>query len=271
MVDRPRVLSLCSGIGALDLAARIAFPGARTVCYVEREAFSTEALAAAMEAACLDPAPVWTDLTSFDARAWRGAVDLVVSGIPCQPYSRAGQRRGNDDERALWPELVRVVAECEPAAVFIENTPDLRKHAEPLWGELRGLGFEWAPPLLSTASEVGAIHDRERLFLWASHPDRPGLPQREGERGHAREELEAVERGGGSPADGWAFDTERQRFRHNAVGCSGCRVCGSYWEAESPVCRVDDGASARVDWLRALGNAVVPEQAAMALLELSGQ
>jgi len=201
---------------------------------VEREAFCCVSLADAMEAGVLDPAAVFSDLCSFDGRPWAGGVDLIVSGIPCQPYSRAGERRGNDDERALWPELVRVVAECGAGAVFIENTPDFLKHAEPVWRELRGLGFEWAPPWLSTASEYGAPHDRERVFLLAAHPDSrfvrdaaggragahgageaelgdagagvadpngQGLEVRQGERGDPRAELEAAERGGGEAAD----------------------------------------------------------------------
>ena len=141
------------------------FPGSRVVAFVEREALACELLVEAMEAARLDPAPIWTDLLDFDARPFRGRVDLVTSGIPCQPYSLAGARKGNEDERALWPELVRIARECEPGALFVENTPDFLRHSEPLWRELRGLGYAAAPPLLSTASEYGAIFDGQRVFL----------------------------------------------------------------------------------------------------------
>lgn len=280
MADRPRVLSVCSGIGGLDLGIRMAIPSARTILYVEREAFCVEALGAAMEAAVLDEAPVWSDLTTFDGRAWRGAVDLVASGIPCQPYSRAGQRLGNEDGRALWPELVRVVDECGARAVFIENTPDLLAHSEPLWSALVELGFEFAPPWLSTASEYGAIHDRERVFLFAAHPDRARLEEWQGEPGNDGAEREAPERDSSEATNpdgrrlegewcGWIFDRERQAFRHNAHGRDlRCRVRGSHWETESPPARLDDGASTRIDWTRALGNGVVPTQAAAALRAL---
>lgn len=170
--SRPAILSLCSGVGLADLAARLVWPEARSVGYVERESYAASLLVARMEETALDPAPVWDDLATFDGGQYRGRVDLVTSGLPCQPYSSAGHRAGNEDERALWPHFVRVVGECEPAAVFLENVPAFLGYAEPVWTELRSLGFEWSPPVLATASEFGAPHERTRVFLFASHPDR---------------------------------------------------------------------------------------------------
>ena len=142
----------------------------RTVGYVEREAYAAATLVARMEDAALDRAPIWDDLATFDGRAMRGIVDLVSAGLPCQPYSVAGTQKGHADERALWPEFVRIVRECEPGLVYIENVPAFRKHFEPVWRALRGMGFEWAPPLLSTASESGAPHIRERHILQVMWP-----------------------------------------------------------------------------------------------------
>jgi len=160
----------------LDLGVKLALPGARVLGYVEREAFAASVLLDRMETAHLEPAPVWCgDLADMDARPLRGHVDLITAGLPCQPYSVAGERKGNDDDRALWPEFVRLVRECEPAAVFIENVPGFLKLAEPLWTELQGLGYEWAPPYLATASEFGAIQERERVFLLATRADRDAL------------------------------------------------------------------------------------------------
>ena len=119
------VLSLFSGIGGLDLAVKLAIPGARTVLYVEGEAAAVAVLAAHMEAGRLDAAPVWSDVTTLDARDLRGAVDCIIAGAPCQPYSVAGQRRGDEDERYLWPSIFRVIDECQPALVFLENVPGL--------------------------------------------------------------------------------------------------------------------------------------------------
>ena len=166
-------LALCAGVGAMELGLSLALGEQyRTVGYVEREAYAAAVLVARMEDAALDRAPVWDDLCTFDGTPYRGKVDLVSSGLPCQPYSVAGRQRGHEDERALWPHFVRIVEECEPGLVFIENVPPFRKHFEPVWRHLRELGFVWAPPLLQTAAEVGAIHDRERFYALAAHPER---------------------------------------------------------------------------------------------------
>lgn len=165
-------LALCAGVGGMALGLAVADGRHRTVGYVERDAHAAALLVARMADAALDRAPVWDDLTTFDGRPYRGRVDLISSGLPCQPYSVAGRGLGHADERALWPHFVRIVEECEPAVVFIENVPPFRKHFEPVWRELRRLGFIWAPPLLQTASESGAPHLRERFYALAAHPER---------------------------------------------------------------------------------------------------
>lgn len=211
-----RALSLCAGIGAHDIALR---RWVHTVGYVERDAFAAACLVEGMAQEILDSAPVWDDLCTFDGRAWRGVVDLVSAGIPCQPYSVAGKRKGNDDERALWPELVRIVRDVEPGFVFIENTPEFITHAEPVWRELRGLGFEWEEPLFVTASHVGAIHKRRRVFLLAAHGDRARLALGQGERGNAREERATAERDRRSAADTAGFERRPpQSTRHEFDG-----------------------------------------------------
>lgn len=88
---RLHTISLCAGVGGLDLGVRLAEPAARCVCYVEREAPVASILVARMEDGWLHPAPIWSDLATFDAGAWRGAVDCVLSGDPCQPNSVAGR------------------------------------------------------------------------------------------------------------------------------------------------------------------------------------
>src|SRR5262249_33254850 len=97
--DSFNVVSLCSGIGGLDLGLELAIPVTRVICYVEIEAFACAVLAARMEEGALAAAPIWTDLTSFDGRRWRGRVDCVTAGFPCQPWSAAGAGGGFNDER----------------------------------------------------------------------------------------------------------------------------------------------------------------------------
>lgn len=218
-----RSLSLCAGIGAHDIALR---RWVRTVGYVERDAFAAACLVEGMAQEILDSAPIWDDLCTFDGRAWRGVVDLVSAGIPCQPYSVAGKRKGNDDERALWPELVRIVREVEPGFVFIENTPEFITHAEPVWRELRGLGFEWEEPLFVTASHVGAIHKRRRVFLLATHGDRARLALGQGERGNAREERATAERDRRGVADANGAAIRHESGRIGGPHGSGAAVVG---------------------------------------------
>lgn len=180
-----RTISLCSGVGGLDLgldegARRAGFGGARAVCMVEGEAFAAATLAAQMESGGLAPAPIWSDLHTFDARPWRGVVDLVVGGYPCQPFSLAGGRLGADDPRHLWPAVARVVRECAPALCFFENVGGhLSLGGREVISELQSMGYRVACSLW-TAEEVGAPHRRERLFILAAHPERVQLRQQQG-------------------------------------------------------------------------------------------
>jgi DNA (cytosine-5)-methyltransferase 1 len=210
-----RTLSLCSGIGALDLGfdlgLRALGASSAPVLYVEREAYCAEVLAARMEDGVLEAAPVWDDLSTLDGHAI-GHIDAILSGLPCQPYSLAGSQKGHADERALYPELVRLVAETEPALVFLENVPAFRKHFEPLWSELRGLGFEWAPPLLQTASELGAPHIRARFFALATHPQRFNLRVEQGRS--------SGESGPGAPQSGRDYDADAHPDRTRLEGRS---------------------------------------------------
>ena len=171
-VHTPTVISICTGAGGLDLGFRLAHPAARTVCYVEREAFPVVNLVAAMEANLLDAAPVWDDLQTFDGSPWRGVVDWLIGGIPCQPHSVAGKKRGAADERNLWPDARRVIGECLPGAIFLENVPGIARYYFDIIGpELRGLGYRTEEGFFS-AEEVGAPHIRERFFVlgYAARP-----------------------------------------------------------------------------------------------------
>jgi len=160
------VLSLCAGIGGLDLGVHIAVPEARTVCYLEREAFAAEKLAEKIESGAFAEAPIYSDLETFDGRAWRGVVDCIVAGLPCQPYSVAGKRQGEADERYIWPEFFRILREVRPAVVFLENVSAFIQYFRPLGEELSGMGYEFEAGLF-TAAEVGATHRRKRFFCLA--------------------------------------------------------------------------------------------------------
>lgn len=124
----------------------------------------------------MDRAPIWDDLTTFDGEPWRDRVDLVTAGIPCQPFSVAGERRGIHDPRWLWPDLWRVIGESGARALFLENTPRIRTAALPIiLADLAESGWsaEWG---LLRASDVGAPHQRNRFFLLA-YADGNGLEE----------------------------------------------------------------------------------------------
>lgn len=118
-----------------------------------------------------------TDVRTFDGRAWRGVVDTLTAGYPCQPFSKAGRRRGRDDPRHLWPHVGRIVGEAEPGIVFLENVSDhLSLGFSKVAQDLRRMDYGIAAGLF-TAAEVGSSQGRERVFILAvADADSPRLP-----------------------------------------------------------------------------------------------
>jgi len=190
-----RILSLCSGVGGIELGFKLAEPNARTVCYVEIEAFACEILARRMEEKRLDQAPIWTNLKTFDGRPWRGKVDCITGGYPCQPFSVAGKKLGRNDPRHLWPDIKRLITEIEPPICFFENVSNhLRVGFEEVANDLRAMGYQIKAGLF-TAAEVGAPHKRERLFILA-YRDSFGSPLQSDRNAAALERKSAGEESG---------------------------------------------------------------------------
>lgn len=164
-----RIMSICSGIAWLDLGLQFGLEhlgiASRTVCYCERDAYAQTVLLARMQESSVDQAPICDDINDIDGR-WRGLVDCIVAGFPCQPFSVAGQQRGTEDERWIWPDIVRVIRDVGPGLVFLENVPGLATgHGlARVLDSLAEIGFdaEW---LHLKASAVGASHERERIFI----------------------------------------------------------------------------------------------------------
>ncbi len=160
-------LALCAGIGGLELGLCRVWPDLRTVCWVERDHFAASILVSRMREGALDEAPVWDDLSTFNGAAWRGCVDLVSAGYPCQPFSVAGKRGGEGDDRHLWPHVARVIRDVGPRWVVLENVPGHVTLGLPdVLGELAEMGYdaEWG---CYTAEQAGCAHRRERLFVLA--------------------------------------------------------------------------------------------------------
>ena len=177
----------------------LAEPGFHTRAYVEWDDYPRQCLIAAQRAGYLAPAPIWDDLTSFDARPLAGAIDTVLAGYPCQPFSNAGQRRGADDPRHLWPHVARVCRELGDRLrwIVLENVSGhVSLGAEAVLRELWDMGFTPAAGLVS-AREVGAPHERLRWFCVAyrdTDADARRLDGKGADRTQGRSEVVSEER-----------------------------------------------------------------------------
>lgn len=116
-------LALFAGAGGGILGAKLL--GWRTVCAVEKEPYCREVLLRRQRDGVLPLFPIWDDIRTFDGREWRGLVDVVTAGFPCQPFSSAGKRQGDADERNMWPHTIRVIDEIRPQICLLENVPNL--------------------------------------------------------------------------------------------------------------------------------------------------
>lgn len=178
-MDTPTVniISLFAGAGGLDLGvhewARGMGIDCRVVAYVEREAPAVGILVEAMERGALDPAPIWTDVETFNGKPFRGVVDLIVAGWPCPPYSSAPRGRNVPD--TMWRHVTRIVDDVEPSAVFLENVDTIGRAARYVVGDLSERGFcvRWG---VFCSTTVGAQHARRRWFAVATHTDRESEP-----------------------------------------------------------------------------------------------
>ena len=301
-VDSPtlNILSLFSGGGGLDIGLERALErlgyASQHVAYVEREAYAAGVLVARMEEARLAPAPVWTDIAKFDGRPFRGLVDIIVGGWPCQPWSVAGSRAGVDDERDMWPHVARLLGEIQPRWLVGENVSGfIRGGLGRTLRDLVALGFdaEWTS---IRASDVGAPHRRERMFILADSQrakwhDADGCGQDvgypdgarpQGRRRDAREYAGELPPWPPGPGDHAAWSSVLERWPElapaMAVPEGGSarptrreREASGTTEGKTPepgVRRVVDGMADRVDRLRILGNGVAPAQAERAILEL---
>ena len=171
-VDNPQnVISFCTGYGGLELGIGRAGVDVRIICNVEIETFVQANLVAKIEEGRMADAPLWADLKTFPASIFRGKVRGIIGGYPCQPFSSAGKRKGENDPRHLWPYILKHVRTIRPLWCFFENVAG---HATMgLWRVLSDLeeeGYRCAFGIFS-AEEVGAPHQRKRVFILAQLPN----------------------------------------------------------------------------------------------------
>ena len=237
--ELPTVISFCSGYGGIERGLDLIGVEHRVIAYCEIEAYAIANLLAKMEAGLLVPAPVYTSLATFPAHLFRDAVDIIVGGYPCQPFSTAGKREGEEDSRHLWPTIRRHTQAIRPSRVFFENVEGhISLGLSSVISDLEEDGYRSAWGIFS-ASEVGAPHQRKRVYIMADT---------KGER-----------------VQGLWASGEQESDSHGQKKLPLCESQGRIkadWTAEPRVDRVVDGGPNRVDRIRLLGNGVVPQTAA---------
>ena len=262
-------LDLFSGIGGFALAARAA--GFQTIGFSEIDQYASQLLA-----------QNFPGIRNYgDIRNVRGVrADLVTGGFPCQPYSLAGERRGASDDRALWPEMLRVIDEAKPRWVLGENvTGIISMELDRVLSDLESIGYSaWA--LAIPACGLDARHRRERVWIVADSERAERRAHDDGGRcAEQGQDCERQEAGRAGKCGALLADTMRPRSHagaqtgiHRGQESAGTRDVEferpSRWEAEPELGRVADGIPNRGDRLKGLGNAIVPQVAAEILKNL---
>ena len=167
-------LSMCSGYEGMGRGLRGIFPNLREIAYVEREGYACANLVAKIEEGELAEAPVFTDVKEFPYGKFRGCVDILSAGFPCQPFSSSGIRKGTEDPRHLFPFIANGVDLCRPNWVALENVEGIisckfggeqnTSVLKYVLGRMEEIGYEGAFTVVS-ASEEGAPHQRKRVFM----------------------------------------------------------------------------------------------------------
>lgn len=266
-------LSLFSGIGGVDLAAEWA--GFQTVGQVERDPYCRKVLQKNFQ-----NTHIWNDIHDLTIDTYRGhcgeqSPTLLSGGFPCQPFSVAGKQKSTADDRYLWPEMFRVVQELRPTWILGENVPGIISLAlDDVLSDLEGAGYS-CRAFLIPACGVGALHKRDRCFIVA----KSGILA----DGETRQTAGTI----GKKGKSWYYvsggslrcRSEKSNMHISNPNNERCKECdsspitggsgfhpwaadprGMQWEVEPAVGRVVDGIPSGVDRLRALGNAVVPQQ-----------
>jgi len=287
MKEQLNELALFAGAGGGILGGKLL--GWRTICAVEWEPYPASVLVARQNDGILPAFPIWDDVQTFDGKPWRGLVDVVSGGFPCQDISAAGKGAGIEGERSsMWKHMARIIGEVRPKYAFVENSPMLvGRGLSTVLSDLAEMGYDakWG---IVGAHHVSAPHRRDRIWIVATDSNLCGCddgsyPERQHEANHAQvgEVTEDQQSGsigqhrtsenGCDVADTDLSHGERTRqsigsYKGHAELDARC----SWWRqdpAEAPksnVGRMANGVASRVDRLKAIGNGQVPSVAALA-------
>ena len=233
-MQRLRTMHLFAGAGGGLLADLLL--GHQPVCAVEWDGYCQQVLSARQKDGLLPWFPIFGDVQQFDGKPWRGIVDVVSGGFPCQDISAAGKGAGIEGKRSgMWKHMARIIEEVQPAYAYIENSPMLRTRGlGVVLQDIAKMGFdaEWG---IVSAADVGAPHRRDRIWILATNTN----CQRQQEQ-HFTPKPDKTRQHTGGNASEWT---------------------SAWWKVEPNVGRVADGVAARVDRLKAIGNGQVPEVA----------
>lgn len=278
-----KVLDLFSGIGGFSLAAHWA--GFETVAFVEQDKFCQKVLGKNFPGI-----PIYNDIIQFDGTQYKGTADIICGGFPCQPFSTAGKRKGAEDSRHLWPEMLRVISEVRPEWVIGENvagilTMDGGNLFESICIDLEVEGYEVQSYVIPAIS-VGAPHFRDRVWIIAhstSHNER--RKPRNIQRQDGRQDREMQPKfsipnkvqstpnpnNQGLPRQfcGQFGSIQEANGTQQRSAIDGTLATGKQWgthwhEVAARLCGMDDGLPRGVDRyrsarLKALGNSIVPQ------------
>jgi len=273
--------SLFSGIGGFDLAAE--WTGWNNVFNCEWEEFPRKVLKHHFP-----NAKQYEDIKDFNATDYRGRIDVLSGGFPCQPFSVAGKRKGSQDERHLWPEMLRVIGECKPRWVVGENVRGLVSWSDGLvletcYSDLEALGYSVQSFIIPACAAGNAPHRRDRVWIVAYSDNTrrsDGHEQVQDTNGEVRQRDDRSEFSDTDSRN--APDTDstsgkgkciNRQGKGESIGRSGDTIQDRWEEfpTVAPVCGGDDGLPQELDgitfskWrresIKAYGNAIVPQVA----------
>ncbi len=263
--------SLFSGIGGFDLAA--SWMGWENIFQVERDVFCRRVLAKNFP-----KTKRYGDIYEFDGTEYCGAIDVLTGGFPCQPFSIAGKQRGKDDDRYLWPEMLRIIREIRPRWVVGENVAGIIKLAlDQVLSDLEDEGYT-TETFIIPACAVNAPHRRDRVWIvahdesetnWRHNGESKARQEQESGKGACRTDASNPEKPG--------LEGRNTTWTRSADGRDSKRAIHSFWnhegrpdwsanwlEVATRLCGISHGISRkldRVNRLKALGNAIVPQVA----------
>jgi len=285
-----RMIDLFSGIGGFALAATWTWGSdLEIVSFVEKDPYCQKVLNKNFKGV-----PIHDDITTYDGKTC-GTIDLITGGFPCQPFSVAGKQKSKEDDRYLWPEMLRVISEARPAWVIGENVAGIVKLAlDDVLADLDSLGYS-CQPFIIPAAGVGARHRRDRIWIVARNTDggdRDKGAVKKMEKGENTKSTrvcadvpDTISNGlegtwkkwetkgqaglcGGtrcdkikdvSNTDGSRLQESRAELKTSRIGQLYETSGRNIWSTEPSICRVAHGIPKRVDRLKCLGNAIVPQ------------